>query len=133
MIEPGESVAIADRDLFFVAKIRETLKHLGWQEKIIKTPEDMNAMHDERPAIVLVHFGVANFDWQGIIKIAQSLGVPVLAYGSHVDTDAQVTARQLGATRVIPNSKLARDLPGEILQTIDRLAANKMDDKNKGE
>jgi hypothetical protein len=63
---------------------------------------------------------VTDLDWQAAIQCAHAAAIPVLAYGSHVDIAAQTEARAAGATRVIPNSKLAADVPGQIERTLAR-------------
>jgi hypothetical protein len=39
------------------------------------------------------------------------LGVPVLGYYSHVDVEARRAAEAAGVDRVVPRSKMARELP----------------------
>ncbi|MBA3823673.1 MAG: hypothetical protein H0X24_07195 [Ktedonobacterales bacterium] len=115
-------VVVLERDLFFVAKIRETLKAAERGCQVVKTADDLAARlaTEPRPAAALVHFGAAGVDWASAIRAAKAAGVPVLAYGSHVDIADQSAARAAGATRVIANSKLAGDLVGQIDATIAR-------------
>jgi DNA-binding NtrC family response regulator len=123
-------VLLLERDLFFVAKVRETLKAAGRACQVAKTAEDFTARltTEPRPVAALVHFGAAGIDWATAIGAARDAGVPVLAYGSHIDIANQTTARAAGATRVIANSKLAGDLVGQIDQTIARVAATFVDE-----
>lgn len=125
---PGEALVL-ERDLFFVAKIRETLTSAGGAARTVKTVDDLRVRlaGDVLPAIVLVHFGVPQVAWEEAITAAVAAGLPVLAYGAHVDIAAQQAARTAGATRVITNSKLAGDLLGQIAQTIARLPAKPED------
>lgn len=118
-------VLLLERDLFFVAKVRETLKAAGGTCHVSKSAEDFAAQlgADPRPDAALVHFGAAGVDWAAAIRSAKDAGVPVLAYGSHVDIADQTAARAAGATRVIPNSKLAGDLMQQIEATIARAPA----------
>ena len=39
------------------------------------------------------------------------LGVPVLGYYSHVDVEAREAAEAAGVDRVVPRSRMARELP----------------------
>ena len=39
------------------------------------------------------------------------LGVPVLAYYSHVDTDTKARAEAAGVDKVVPRSRMSRELP----------------------
>ncbi len=123
MNAPMTEVLVLERDLFFVAKIRETLRATGNACVVVKNADELAArIAQARPAIALVHFGMAASDWQRAITLARAAGIPVLAYGSHVDITAQGQARAAGATRVIPNSKLAADLPRQIALTLARAA-----------
>ncbi len=54
----------------------------------------------------------ARGDWQGAIREGHARGIPVVAFGPHMDTEARRLAKQAGAVRVLANSNLARDLPG---------------------
>jgi DNA-binding response OmpR family regulator len=118
-------ILLLERDLFFVAKVREMLKQAGRACLVVKTVEDFAAHLADapRPVAALVHFGAAGVDWEEAIRAAHAAGVPVLAYGAHVDIAKQTAARAAGATRVIPNSKLANDLMGQINRTIVRAVA----------
>ena len=113
---------VMERDLFFVAKIRETLKAAGRMCVVVKSVEALQAhfADEPHPLLLLVHFGVEGLPWQEAIHMARAAGVSVLAFGSHVDLAAQSEARAAGATRIIPNSKLAADLLAQIDRTMER-------------
>lgn len=115
-------ILILEQDLFFVAKIRETLKAAGRVGVVVKSLAALQArlVEEPQPALVLVHFGVTALPWEAAIQAAQAQGISVLAFGSHVDIAAQRAARATGATRIIPNSKLAADLIGQIDRTLAR-------------
>jgi hypothetical protein len=49
--------------------------------------------------------------WESAIREAAALGVHVVAFGPHVDADSRRAAKEAGASRVLANSNLARDLP----------------------
>lgn len=50
-------------------------------------------------------------DWEGAIREASARGVPVIAFGPHMDAEGRKRAKAAGANRVLANSNLARDLP----------------------
>ena len=123
MTKVPNTALVLERDLFFVVKIRETLTSAGYTVSVAKTADDLRARlaaDTPLPAIVLVHFGVPQVEWQAAIAATVAMGVPVLAYGQHVDIAGQQAARAAGATRVIANSKLSADLPGQVERTIAR-------------
>jgi DNA-binding NtrC family response regulator len=103
---------LLDNDLFFVAKITTTLKHAGYATRTARTLDAFTQGFAEKPDIALVNTAARGVDWRAGIVAAREAGVPVIAFGSHVDLVTQAEARKAGATRVIANSKLATDLPG---------------------
>jgi DNA-binding NtrC family response regulator len=110
------SALLLDNDLFFVAKISATLKHAGYTTRTARTldafTQGLVGQAERKPDIALVNTAARGVDWRAGIAVARDAGVPVIAFGSHVDLETQAEARQAGATRVIANSKLATDLPG---------------------
>jgi hypothetical protein len=58
----------------------------------------------------------ARADWEAAIRQAREHGVPVMAFGPHMDADARRKAKAAGASRVLANSNLARDLPAILLE-----------------
>jgi DNA-binding response OmpR family regulator len=115
-------ILLLERDLFFVAKVRATLAAAGYACAVASSADALAARlaAEPHPALALIHFGAPGMEWERGIMLARAAGVPVLAYGSHVDLAAQTAARAAGATRVIANSKLAADLPGQVAQTLAR-------------
>ena len=106
------SALLLDNDLFFVAKISATLKHAGYMTRTARTLDAFMQGLADKPDIALVNTAARGVDWRAGIAAAREAGVPVIAFGSHVDLETQAEARKAGATRVIANSKLATDLPG---------------------
>lgn len=108
---PRRALAL-ETDLFFSTKIAATLRHIGLETAITRGLDAFLAQMKAGSAVALVNISARGVDWQTAIHAAHTAGVPVIAYGSHVDTEAQALARAAGATRVIANSRLASDLPG---------------------
>ena len=108
----ARTILLLERDLFFSVKIRDTLKHLGYETQVARSEEDFARKLDaSAPTLAIIHTGIAGVAWERVIAQAKAAGVPTLAFGSHVDLEAQQAARRAGADRVISNSKLASDLP----------------------
>ena len=106
------TVLLLERDLFFIVKVRDTLSHAGYETQVARSAEDFaRKLAAGSPALVIVHTGLVGVDWEQVIARAKAAQVPTLAFGSHVDLEAQQAARRAGADRVISNSKLAKDLP----------------------
>jgi DNA-binding response OmpR family regulator len=128
--EEGEGVGLLalllDTDLFFSVKVTDTLKHIGYTTKTHRRLEDFTvALASEDPTLALVNTGGRGVDWRSGIAAAVAASVPVVAFGSHVDLTTQHEARDLGATSVIANSKLASDLPGVVARTLRRTQQHK--------
>ena len=70
-----------------------------------------------RPGIALPEGNIlivdlrARGDWEATIRAAVARNMPVVAFGPHVDAEGRQKAKAAGASRVLSNSKLARDLP----------------------
>jgi DNA-binding NtrC family response regulator len=122
---PQRRALLLDPDLFFAVKVSATLKHLGFETTTARQLADWNRrLQGERFDIALVNTAARGVEWEQAIGAARAAGLPVIAYGSHVDTEAQAQARAAGATRVIANSKLAADLPTIVEQTLQRARAS---------
>jgi ActR/RegA family two-component response regulator len=119
----SRSVLLLDTDLFFVVKVTDTLKHAGFATQVAKSEADFERRLSElRPVVALVNTAARGVDFRQAIRVARAAGVPVVAFGSHVDLATQEEARRAGATRVIANAKVASDLPG-VLQRVLGAAA----------
>lgn len=116
-----------EKDLFFAVKIRDTLRH---HEMEVKTARNLAVFEqglattgEEKPALAIVNFSIQGVDWEAAIRQARALGYPVLAFGSHVDLEAQTRARQAGASRVVANSRFAADMPGLVRRVLNHPAS----------
>jgi hypothetical protein len=124
--EPTRSALLLDPDLFFSVKVSATLKHIGMQTTTVRQlPDFVTAVARGSYVISLVNTAARGVPWRDAISAARAAGLPIIAYGSHVDLEAQAEARAAGATRVISNSKLAVDLPAIIEQTLRRAPIGK--------
>ncbi|MGZ3675224.1 MAG: hypothetical protein ACXVCO_13035 [Ktedonobacterales bacterium] len=127
--ESPRRALLLDSDLFFSVKVTDTLKHAGYQTRTVRQIAAFTqALADDRPVLVLVNTAARGIDWRAGIVAAREAGIPVVAFGSHVDLATQEEARQAGATSVIANSKLASDLPGVVARALRRGTATNPDD-----
>lgn len=114
-------VLLLERDLFFSVKVRDTLAHAGYETQVARSAEDFaRKLAAGVPALAIIHTGLAGVDWEQVIAQARASGVPTLAFGSHVDLEAQQAARRAGADRVISNAKLAKDLPAIVARMLSQ-------------
>ncbi len=106
-----KKILLLEKDLFFIVKVRDTLSHAGYETQVARSAEDFaRKLAAATPALAIVHTGLAGVDWEQVIRQAKAAQVPTLAFGSHIDLEAQQAARRAGADRVIANSKLASNL-----------------------
>lgn len=106
------TVLLLERDLFFSVKIRDTLRHLNYETVTARNEEDFaRKLAASVPKLAIVNIATLGVAWERVIAQAKAADVPVLAFGPHVDLEAQQQARLTGANRVVSNSKLAKDLP----------------------
>ena len=122
----ADAIALID-DLFFLAKVRETAKHVGVTIETASTGDAfVNAASANPRALLLVDLNAR----QGAIEAVERLcgangggGAPegqsnprrVIAFLSHVQTDLAERARSAGCQEVIPRSKFTQNL-AEILR-----------------
>ena len=115
------TLVLLDNDLFFVVKITDTLKHVGYHVRATRTlAEFERALGEEAPRLALVNTAARGMDALSAIRAARAVALPVVAFGSHVDLAAQEAARQAGATTVIPNARVASDQPAVVARTLRR-------------
>jgi DNA-binding NtrC family response regulator len=137
-------IAALENDLFFAVKIQDTLKQTGFQTRVMRTNAEFRELLTSGGyALALVNTAARGIDWRLGVMAAREAGVPVIAYGPHVDLDTQTEARAIGATRVIANSRLA-DLPsiverviarvgGQVAQSDDLTASSRLSDLSADE
>ena len=85
-------VLLECRDLFFRGKLQEIIRQAGAEP-----------VRDEPLDVAVLELGTANALERVGALVAR--GVPVLAFGSHVDAAGLRAARELGA-RAVPNSEI---------------------------
>jgi DNA-binding response OmpR family regulator len=105
-----------EKDLFFSVKMRDTLRHHDMQVTTVRTlpafEQLLAAPGGEGPELVIVNTATTGVDWESAIRQARTHGLPVLAFGSHMDLEARERAIKAGARRVVANSKFVTDMPG---------------------
>lgn len=109
-------VAVID-DLFFQAKVRTALQHLGLAAEIVPNGGGLRARLQEggAPALAIVDLTLRSGDAVSLIRDARAAehgrSVPILAFGSHVAVEVQKQALEAGASQVVAKSAFAKRLP----------------------
>jgi hypothetical protein len=119
--ETAPRALVYDSDLFFSVRITESLNTVGYQTRTVRRLDVFaDAITTWRPRIAFVNMSSRGVEWQAAITAAHDAGLPMVAFGPHVDTDAQTEARLLGAASVVANSQLAADLPAIVERALRR-------------
>lgn len=116
----GRVLVLID-DLIFGSKVREALRRLG---VIAVFPASVKLYEDTLgagAALLILDVDAPRFSPEEAIRMARTAGVPVLAYGSHVNVEALAAARRAGADEVVPRSVFASQLP----QLVEALLGNR--------
>lgn len=116
-----------EKDLFFSVKMRDTLRHHGMEVTTVRTlpaiEQRLSAASDERPDLVIVNTATQGVNWEAAIRQARAQGLPVLAFGSHMDLEARARALAAGAGKVVANSKFTSDMPGLVKRMLQEPTA----------
>ncbi|HZS01687.1 MAG TPA: hypothetical protein VFE37_23420 [Chloroflexota bacterium] len=114
----GERLVLAlVPDLMFATQIEEALERLGYTPCFLADGAALLARaQGAPPALVLLDLAARGADVPAVIRALKddpaTGGVPVVAFGPHLDEAARAAAVTAGADAVVANSKLAFDLPG---------------------
>jgi CheY-like chemotaxis protein len=135
-------------DLFFASKIEAAAKTLDYDTEWIAPDEDLLALDSTttipdlaehvtgpgfvllekitllQPALLVFDLSDAVFPWRKWLPMIKSAPatrrIPVICFGSHVDSETLTAARSAGADLVLARSAFAKELP-EILQRTARV------------
>lgn len=116
-------VAVID-DLFFQAKVRVTLQHMGLAAEIVPNGGRLHArlQAGDAPDLVIVDLTLRSGDTVALIRELRTSergrSVPILAFGAHVAVETQKQALQAGATQVVAKSAFAKRLPQLVRQFV---------------
>jgi DNA-binding response OmpR family regulator len=126
-----------EKDLFFSVKMRDTLRHHEMEVTIARTlpafEQGLAVSGDERPSLVIVKTATPGVDWETAIHLAREHGLPVLAFGSHMDLEARAKALAAGALRVVANSKFTSDMPGLVQRMLSESSVTPSDEADTDE
>ena len=107
----------AVKDLFFVARIKETARIVGTPLTFARTPEDLAAALVDSPDLVILDLTTKDWDYEAFFAALESAapGPPVLGFTTHAL--ARLTQPLHGrCTRVVTKETLTQELP-ELLKS----------------
>jgi hypothetical protein len=106
---PSDRVVAVVKDLFFVARIRETARLTGVPLAFARTGEEIQAALAGSPKFLLVDL-TGGFDYDALLGAAERAGTPVLAFTTHAL--AQHTRPwHARCARVVTKETLTQELP----------------------
>jgi CheY-like chemotaxis protein len=107
-------VAVVD-DLLFTVKIHEAAKRAGVAPTFVKSEADAVALARSRPALMIIDLNCGAVDPLRLISTlknsAETAGVPLLGYVSHVQGDLKQAAQAAGCDQVLARSAFSQNLP----------------------
>ncbi len=110
-------IVVFEDDLFFSVRIDEGLRRAGYEVRLVRDEQRFREeLAEGRPDLFVVHTSVRSVDWERLLREAranpETAGVPVLAFGSHMDLEQRRRALAAGADQVVANSKFVGDMAG---------------------
>jgi hypothetical protein len=103
------SVVAVVKDLFFVARIRETARLAGVPLRFARTPDEIATALGAAPRFVLLDL-TGGLDYDAILAATERAGVPVLGFTTHA-LARQTQAWHGRCERVVTKETLTADLP----------------------
>ena len=114
MPESKPVVLVHTEDLFFAIRIQDVIDKLGGRMQPAADPFDPEESLREAPVLVLVELGAGGQgNWRQVVQTIrkQTRGIPIIAFGSHVDVSAREAARRAGCDHVWSKSRFVDELP----------------------
>jgi hypothetical protein len=98
-------------NLLFGVPVSNLVRGAGARAQACATPDAVRAALVAPDDLAGVVVDLSNPAWEPVIQAAAAAGVPVFAFGPHLDSVRLKAARQAGARRVVANSAMAQELP----------------------
>ena len=110
------TVLVVVDDLFFAAKIGETIRQLGGKPRFAAEASEIPGESEGGPpAAIIVDLDLSRTDAVDLISHLKAgevtRDVPMMAYGRHTRPEAFVRAREAGCERAVPRSEFVKRLP----------------------
>jgi hypothetical protein len=106
---PGPPVLAVVKDLFFVARIRETARLAAVALTLARSPEEVETGLAAAPRFALLDL-TGGFDYERIFRALEAAGVPVLAFTTHA-LARQTQPWHGRCARVVTKETLTAELP----------------------
>ena len=120
MASGGSPVVAVVKDLFFVARIRETARLAGVPLTFARTSDEITAALTAPPRFVLLDL-TAGLDYEVILGAAEAAAVPVLGFTTHA-LARQTQPWHARCERVVTKETLTAELPALLREGVRRIA-----------
>ena len=109
----ARTVLVYADDLLSGVQVRDTAQKLGYSAKTAAHLHQLSKELASSPSLLLVDAS-ARPDWDAVVEAAREHGIPVVAFGNHMDLAGRERALAAGVHAVVANSLVATDLAGII-------------------
>jgi CheY-like chemotaxis protein len=108
---PIRAVAVV-KDLFFVARIKETARLVGTPLTFARTPEDLTAALGDAPNLVILDLTTNGLDYEAFFAALERTAPRPQVLGFTTHALAKATQQHHGrCTRVVTKETLTQELP----------------------
>jgi PleD family two-component response regulator len=111
--ENKKVLAVLD-DLFFTVKINESAKRAGLPIEFLKSEKDVLEKAKEKPSLIIIDLNFAGIHplelIAGLKANADTKGINLLSYVSHVQGELKQQAQEAGADMVLARSAFSQNL-----------------------
>lgn len=122
------SVAAYIPDLFFSVRVTTAIQAQGGEPDLVDSPAALWSAIERWPALILIDI-TAPGDWQAVVRRAKNLPhtrlIPIVAFGSHLQSDALTAARQAGCDHAWARSRFVQELPSLLRRRLQRIPEQK--------
>lgn len=105
-------------ELLTSVRIESGVQRLGGFLEVVETPDAFVHGLKTQPALALFDLTLDWIDLDELVRVCMSAGVPLLAFGPHIDTGRLRAARQAGVDFVYPRSKFMTDVSGTLREVL---------------
>lgn len=106
-------VAALATDLFVATRIESAIRAAGANARMVDSSDGLWDAIERWPELVLIDLSTA--DWEAPVRRAKTLpqtrAIPIVAFGSHINTLALRSARQAGCDHAWARSRFFEELP----------------------
>lgn len=107
-----KTILALGNNLMYTAKIRDVANPYGGVLITSESNEELKEkIRTAHPSLLILDLTVVQPGWKEVVGEAKSHGIPVIAFGPHVQEDLRKEAEQSGCDEVVVNSKFKLDLP----------------------